>query len=97
MKQPGKNEEIERLLAMNPNEIEALSYESAMVHLEVVVQALEKEGTQLDMGLKLYELGTALSRKCGQVLDKTEERMVQLLGGQGPGKEENFDPEKDGR
>jgi exodeoxyribonuclease VII small subunit len=91
------NDELKEILELSEEQIAKLSYESAMEKLEVVVDALEQEGTPLEMGLKLYELGTILSRKCGQILDSTEEKMVQLLGTVENPKEENFNPEDDGR
>ncbi|MBF0405948.1 MAG: exodeoxyribonuclease VII small subunit [Candidatus Riflebacteria bacterium] len=91
-------QEIEKLVEMAPVEIEKMTYEEAMSKLEIVVAALEMEGTPLALGLKLYELGTTLSKKCGGELDKTEGRMVQLLQeSSGEVREEQFDPEKDGR
>lgn len=91
------DEEIMELISIKPEEIENLSYESAMEMLETVVSTLEQEGTPLNSGVKLYELGTALSKKCGIILDSTEEKMVQLLGDVENSSEAPFDPEKDGR
>ncbi|MBF0546001.1 MAG: exodeoxyribonuclease VII small subunit [Candidatus Riflebacteria bacterium] len=90
-------QEIEKLASLTGEELDKLSYEEAMIKLEQVVNALEMEGTPLALGLKLYEAGTALSRKCGSDLDKTEGRMVQLLQDASGVREEPFDPEKDGR
>ncbi|MDN5279784.1 MAG: exodeoxyribonuclease small subunit [Clostridiales bacterium] len=90
-------EELRELVAITPEEIEKLSYESSMELLEQVVSALEQEGTPLDCGVKLYELGTTLSKKCGAILDATEEKMFQLLGDAENAREVPFDPEKDGR
>lgn len=92
-----KESDISELLALSSEQIERLDYETSMQKLEIVVEALEQEGTPLELGLKLYELGTALARKCGAVLDATEEKMVQLLGDGDKASEEAFDPEKDGR
>ena len=92
-----KIEEINELIAIKPKEIAGMSYEESMELLERVVAALEQEGTPLELGSKLYELGTLLTRKCGKILDSTEEKMVQLLGDAEDGHEEPFDPEKDGR
>ncbi len=92
------NEEaVKMLLKLTDKKIEKMSYEDSMEKLELVVEALEQEGTPLDVGLKLYELGTALSKKCGNVLDSTEEKMVQLLGTSQNPVETPFDPESDGR
>ncbi|GAB4283201.1 MAG: hypothetical protein Kow0029_29160 [Candidatus Rifleibacteriota bacterium] len=90
-------EEIKELISITPEEIEKLSYESAMEMLETVVAALEQEGTPLDASVALYELGTALSKKCGSILDSTEEKMVKLLGTYENSSEVPFDPEVDGR
>ncbi len=75
-----KESELRELIKITPDQIEKLDYETAMQRLEVVVEALEQEGTPLELGLRLYELGMTLSRKCGSVLDATEEKMVPLLG-----------------
>ncbi len=89
--------ELEALAALTPEMIEQLSYEDAMERLEQTVEALEQEGTPLELGLRLYEVGTRLSRRCGKVLDAAETRMVQLLGNVESATEEPFDPEKNGR
>ena len=95
---PRLNEEdILELIKITPEQVEKLDYETAMEKLEMVTSALEQEGTPLALGLKLYELGTALSKKCAAVLDSTEEMMLQLLGDIKNQSEAPFDPEKDGR
>lgn len=97
MKKNFDRQEVEVLVSLTPEQIEAMPYETAAIHLEQVVEALEKEGTPLDLGLKLYELGSILSRKCGKILDQTEAKVVALIGDSSNPREENFDPEKDGR
>ncbi len=97
MKKNFDRQEVEDLVSLTPEQIDSMPYESAIIHLEKVVEALEKEGTPLDLGLKLYELGSLLSKKCGKILDQTEAKVVQLLGDAKNPREENFDPEKDGR
>lgn len=92
-----KIDEINELIAITPEEIARLSYEEGMALLEKTVAALEQEGTPLELGAKLYELGTLLNKKCSRILDSTEEKMFQLLGDIEDGSEEPFDPEKDGR
>ena len=88
---------LEDLTALDQKAVEALPYEVAMARLEEVVTALERECTPLELGLRLYEVGTLLSRRCANVLDVTENRMLQLLGDAANAREEPFDPEKDGR
>ena len=90
-------EDLDVLVALSEDDIRNMTYETAMERLEEVVDALEREGTPLNLGLRLYELGTALGRHCSSLLDKTEERMVQLLGDLKDPREEPFNPEKDGR
>ncbi len=97
MKKVFDRKELEELAALTPEMIEKLSYEDAMERLEQTVEALEQEGTALELGLRLYEVGTGLSRRCGNVLDAAEARMLQLIGNIESAREEPFDPEKDGR
>lgn len=89
--------DVAKLIAMSKEDIEKLDYETAMQKLEIVVDALEQEGTPLEYGLQLYSVGTALSKKCSTVLDKAEEKMIQLLGTIQNPSEMPFDIEKDGR
>ena len=86
--------QLDEILALDEGRIGALSFEEAMKALEVVVNALEREGTPLAQGITLYEQGMRLSRHCSAQLDATEARMVKILG---PDREEPFDVEKDGR
>lgn len=89
--------EIAKIIAMSKEDVEKLDYEAAMSKLEIVVEALEQEGTSLEYGLQLYSIGTLLSKKCSADLDKAEEKMVQLLGTIQNPAEAAFDPERDGR
>ena len=91
------HEQIGEMVSLTSEKIALMPYEEAMERFEKVVDALEQEGTPLALGLKLYETGTALSQRCGSILDTTEERMVQLLSTAHGIKETLFDPEKDGR
>ncbi|MBR4570534.1 MAG: exodeoxyribonuclease VII small subunit [Candidatus Riflebacteria bacterium] len=89
--------EIAKIVAMSKEDIEKLDYETAMSKLEIVVDALEQEGTSLEYGLQLYAVGTALSKKCSAALDAAEEKMLQLLGTIQNPSETPFDPEREGR
>ncbi len=90
-------QELAEILKLNQQQIEQLSYEAAMQKLEIIVEALEQEGTPLELGLKLYQTGNALAKKCGLALDAAEEVMLQLRGTIENPSEAPFDPEKDGR
>ena len=53
-------------------------FEEALTRLEEIVDQLSKGDAPLDKSLKLFEEGTALIKKCGQALDKAEQK-VELL------------------
>ncbi|GAB1354458.1 MAG TPA: exodeoxyribonuclease VII small subunit [Candidatus Rifleibacterium sp.] len=90
-------QELAEILKLNQQQIDQLTYEAAMQKLEIIVEALEQEGTPLELGLKLYQTGNALAKKCGLALDAAEEVMLQLRGTIENPSEAPFDPEKDGR
>jgi len=83
---------ISKLAKLAPEKIEKMKYEEAMILLDEVVEAMEEEGTPLELGLQLYESGMALSKKCGKILDETEERMIKILETTQGQVEEEFDP-----
>lgn len=90
-------QEMAELAALSHEQINNFDYETAIKKLDACVRALEQEGTSLEMGLKLYAVGTALNKKCSGMLDEAEEKMLQLLGTIQNPAEAKFDPEKDGR
>lgn len=89
--------EIQKIVAMSREDIAKLDYETAMAKLEIVVNALEEEGTSLEYGLMLYSVGTALAKKCSADLDNAEEKVLQLLGTAQNPSEMAFNPETEGR
>lgn len=97
MTQKIKLPDIEALTLITQDQIENMGFECALEKLEEVVEALEQEGTPLAVGLKLYEIGTALSKRCSSILDSIEAKMVQIKLEGDIKKEEPFDIEKDGR
>ena len=52
-----------------------MTFESAMVRLEEIVNMLESGKATLDDSLSLYEEGIALVRLCSDRLDKAEQRI----------------------
>ncbi len=95
---PRLNEnELNELLAIETEDIAKMQYEAALELLEKVVSALEQEGTPLESATQLYMLGNVLAKRCGMILDSTEEKMLKLLGEAEEGGQEPFDPERDGR
>lgn len=58
--------------------VEQLSYEEAFSQLEEIVASLESGQYNLDQSLSLYERGQALVKRCAQLLDQAELRILQL-------------------
>ena len=63
-----------------PKPVEELAYETAFSELESIVAALENEQRSLDESMSLYERGQALVKRCSELLEKAELRVVQLSG-----------------
>lgn len=59
-------------------EIEALSFEEALLELEQTVAQLESGNLTLDDSLGLFERGRRLAAHCGTLLDKAQLRIEQL-------------------
>ncbi len=59
--------------------LEGLSFEEAFGELEEVVQRLEAGNLPLDESIALFERGTRLAAYCGELLDRAELRVHQLV------------------
>ncbi len=58
-----------------------LSFELSLRRIEEIVKSLETGSAALDESMKLFEEGTALIRRCGELLDKAEQQVVRLKKG----------------
>ena len=58
--------------------LEQLTYETALSHLELIVRALETEGSTLQEALALFERGQVLMQHCVNLLDQAELRVQQI-------------------
>ncbi len=58
-----------------------LSFELSLRRIEEIVKSLENGSAALDESMKLFEEGTALIRRCGELLDKAEQQVVRLKKG----------------
>ncbi|MBE6944902.1 MAG: exodeoxyribonuclease VII small subunit [Ruminococcaceae bacterium] len=68
------------------------TFEEAMERLEEIVTTMEQGEIPLEESLKLFEEGTALVRRCTEVLDKAQLRVTQVVAGaEGEPKEMEFD------
>ena len=61
--------------------IEKLSYEQAIERLNAIVNDLEKGNLPLVDSLELFEEGTALMKRCTELLDQAEQKVVMLRKG----------------
>ncbi len=60
---------------------EKLSYEEAIERLNKIVNDLEKGNLPLADSLELFEEGTALMKRCTELLDQAEQKVVMLKKG----------------
>jgi len=63
---------------MDEKAIEGLSFEEALATLEQVVEQIESNELPLDETLRLFEQGTRLARRCDELLEQAELRVVEL-------------------
>ena len=66
-----------------PSEIAKLSFEDALKELEDIVRRLEAGNAKLDEALAAYERGALLAGRCAALLDRTEQKISQLVVGAG--------------
>ena len=58
-----------------------LSFEQSLSWLDEIVRHLEKGDLPLNDSLSLFEEGTGLIRRCGEMLDEAEQKVVKLKKG----------------
>ena len=58
-----------------------LNYEEAAARLQEIVGSLEKGKLPLADSLTLFEEGTALIKRCTELLDEAEQKVVKLRKG----------------
>ena len=79
---------------MTPDDISALSYEKALEELDQIIERLERGAVALDEAIAAYERGARLAQHCASLLDRTEQKISQLVvGGGGRLAEKPFEAE----
>jgi exodeoxyribonuclease VII small subunit len=72
---------------MDPNDmsddIAAMRYEQALAELDTLIGRLEGGTVDLDEAIACYERGSRLAQRCAELLDLTEQRVMQLVVGSG--------------
>jgi len=78
------------------DDIQGLSYERALAELDQIIERLERGAVALDEAIAAYERGARLAKHCGSMLDRTEQKVTQLVVGAG-GRitERSLEPERE--
>jgi exodeoxyribonuclease VII small subunit len=66
-----------------PADIAGLSYERALAELDQIIERLERGAVPLDEAIAAYERGARLAQHCSDLLDRTEQKVSQLVVGGG--------------
>jgi exodeoxyribonuclease VII small subunit len=69
---------------MSDDDIAAMRYEQALAELDALIGRLEGGTVDLDEAIACYERGSRLAQRCAELLDLTEQRVMQLVVGHGP-------------
>jgi exodeoxyribonuclease VII small subunit len=70
------------------DDIAAMRYEQALAELDTLIGRLEGGTVDLDEAIACYERGSRLAQRCAELLDLTEQRVMQLVVGSGPAAQE---------
>ncbi|GAC1337467.1 MAG: hypothetical protein NVSMB29_01820 [Candidatus Dormibacteria bacterium] len=73
-------------------EIGTLSYERALEELDGLITRLEAGRVDLDEAISCYERGARLAQHCERLLDRTEQKVTQVVVTGAGEREQPFDP-----
>jgi exodeoxyribonuclease VII small subunit len=73
---------------MSDDDIGAMKYEQALAELDTLIGRLESGTVDLDEAIACYERGSRLAQRCAELLDLTEQRVMQLVVGAGSSTQE---------
>jgi exodeoxyribonuclease VII small subunit len=79
----GDGGEIPGEAAVAGDDVDGLSYERALAELDQIIERLERGAVALDEAIAAYERGARLAQHCGSLLDRTEQKISQLVVGAG--------------
>src|SRR5207302_19400 len=71
----------------------ALTYEQALAELDTLIQRLEGGSVNLDEAIACYERASRLAQHCADLLDRTEQKITQLVVGPSGPQERAFSPD----
>jgi exodeoxyribonuclease VII small subunit len=61
------------------DDITGMSYESALAELDTLITKLEGGSIALEEAIGAYERGAVLAKHCAELLERTEQRVKQLV------------------
>jgi exodeoxyribonuclease VII small subunit len=74
-------------------DVAALTYEQALAELDTLIQRLEGGAVNLDEAIVAYERASRLAQHCADLLDRTEQKITQLVVGPSGPQERAFSPD----
>lgn len=75
---------------------ENLNFETAMKQLEEIANQLERNDLDLDKAVEKFEEGMKLSKKCSEILENAEKKIIILINdGKDNFSEEEFNTNKE--
>lgn len=74
-------------------DVAALTYEQALAELDTLIQRLEGGAVNLDEAIAAYERASRLAQHCAELLDRTEQKITQLVVGPSGPQERAFSPD----
>ena len=77
------------------DDLTTMSYEAALAELDEIIARLERGDVELEAAITAYERGAALTRHCADLLDRTEQKITQLVVGAAGEVERPFQPPTD--
>ena len=61
------------------DDIGGMSYERALAELDQTIARLERGDVELDAAIAAYERGAGLARRCAELLDRTEQKITEIV------------------
>jgi exodeoxyribonuclease VII small subunit len=75
------------------DDVATLTYEQALSELDTLIQRLEGGAVNLDEAIACYERASRLAQRCAELLDRTEQKITQLVVGPSGPQERAFSPD----
>ena len=80
-------------MSSDGDDVATLTYEQALSELDTLIQRLEGGAVNLDEAIACYERASRLAQRCAELLDRTEQKITQLVVGPAGPQERAFSPD----